>query len=371
MVRFILTLALVAALTGGAGTAARAQNGAANTTPDRLTYLVNRDLGNERWTIGLSLVDADADAIINVTGNIFSPGGGSPQFITCQVREDSTGSLRDPSSTFRFRCKGAEACTSSARGCAQTTWAVINDDVPIAASFFLPLAGTGAAVATSSRATASTPVPAIAGTILPERPSGLAEAGATLSYDGATLLVSKDLASERWAIAVNFFPEETSSGLVRQRLQSITGNVFATNGAPPSFLYCQPRSDSTGSLQDPASTFRLRCLGASGCGSSASECAQTSWAVISEDVPLAADFLLPPDGLGDPPPPDGGLVVIGTPNDPASYPPVVAFVSDGGGCPVGAACGLRVGNCANVPGRRTNRYESRVPALSADCWASA
>jgi hypothetical protein len=69
-------------------------------TPDRRTFLVNKDLGAERWTISAGLATNDVESVISVTGNVFRADGGSPSFVLCQIRDDSAGSLSDPRACF-------------------------------------------------------------------------------------------------------------------------------------------------------------------------------------------------------------------------------------------------------------------------------
>src|SRR5438552_5227090 len=52
---------------------AAAQRGA-TLTPDRLTHLVNKDLGGDRWTITVNLATFDPVRILNLTGNVYRPG---------------------------------------------------------------------------------------------------------------------------------------------------------------------------------------------------------------------------------------------------------------------------------------------------------
>lgn len=126
-----------------------------------------------------------------------------------------------------------------------------------------------------------------------------APAGSTLSPDGLSFLVSKDLAGERWAISLSFVPRIDASGAIeRYELRSASGNVFPTNGGPPAFVFCEPTAASTGDLGDPASTFRLRCLGSGPCASTAISCAQNDFRPIADDVAVPASFFLPPGGLG-------------------------------------------------------------------------
>lgn len=126
-----------------------------------------------------------------------------------------------------------------------------------------------------------------------------AEAGSTLSPDGLSFLVSKDLAGERWAISLSFIPRfDAQGGIESYTLRSVSGNVFPTNGGPPSFLFCEPTPGSQGDLSDPSSTFRLRCFGSSACATTAIECAQNDFPLIADDVAVPASFFLPPGGLG-------------------------------------------------------------------------
>src|SRR5690348_2493439 len=94
---FVLAIALC-----GLATGARAQSAPSGSTlsPDFRSYMVNKDLGDERWSIDLNLYAADPSSIISITGNIFRRDGGPASFVACLVRDDSTGSLRNPSSTF-------------------------------------------------------------------------------------------------------------------------------------------------------------------------------------------------------------------------------------------------------------------------------
>lgn len=129
-------------------------------------------------------------------------------------------------------------------------------------------------------------------TLVSAASAGAQESGATLTPDGLAYLVSKDVGTERWTIAFNLSSPDGASFL------NVTGNVFRSDGGPPSFLLCQVRSDSTGSLADPASTFRLSCFGTDACPTTATECAQSSWIAIDDEVLITADFFLPPGGAG-------------------------------------------------------------------------
>jgi hypothetical protein len=322
----------------------------------------------------VNLASPDPASIVNVTGNIFRADGGPPSFVLCQVRPDSTGTLTDPSSTFRLTCQGTDACQTTATECARDSWQPISDDVQIPSSFFLPAAGLGAA-ASASNASA----PAARAQSLTERlrdlifgalsgarvwiaggsrlvgpGNAIAQAndrGATLSLDRLNFLVNKDVGAERWSISLNFVPTPTEQGGIVPLLESVTGNVFQPDGSPPSFIYCTPRGDSAGSLDDPSSQFRFSCLGTSACDSTARDCAQNRWSLISDDVALASSFFLPPQGLPASVQSDPEIVVIGRTSDPPSIV-TTDFTTTGaassaralGTCPTGASgqCG---GNC--------------------------
>lgn len=120
------------------------------------------------------------------------------------------------------------------------------------------------------------------------------DAAATMTPGGSRLLVNKSIGPERWSISVNL--ANTDGDEEPHRIASITGNVFAEDG-DVSFVYCQVRPDSTGSLDDPDSTFRLTCKGTGPCDGTALACARTGWTSISRDVPIKASFFLPPGGL--------------------------------------------------------------------------
>lgn len=124
------------------------------------------------------------------------------------------------------------------------------------------------------------------------------EAAVTMSPQSASrprLLVNKPLGDDRWAISVNL-ADKLAAG-VTPRIVSVTGNVFTAGSDAVSFVYCQVRRDSLGTLEDPDSTFRLTCKGSDACVGSALDCSRTGWQTISRDVAVPASFFLPPGGL--------------------------------------------------------------------------
>jgi hypothetical protein len=363
-----------------ASSAARAQSGS-TLTPDRHSYVVNKDVGGERWTINLNLASLDPQRPINVTGNVYQSGR-APSFVWCQVRDDSTGSLDDPGSTFRLRCSGSTACDDTATGCARSRWSTIADLIEIPASFFLPPGGNGlaragegvrasSAAAAASAATAATRVDSTGTSLtLPAPVAQLTDRGANLPPDGSSFLVNKDLGGLRWSISLNQIPAQrgnvpvadcgdTLDCVVSSRFLNVTGNVYPSDGSPPQFVWCQERQDSTGDLANPQSEFRFGCVGASACTRSASECAANDWQAIpgGADVRLQASFFLPPGGLPATPQSDPEIVVIGRTSDPPSVMVSLgqgasASVATGqGGCPIGASCTAGAGSCAGIAGR--------------------
>jgi len=377
--RLLLAVLALLALAAGAP-AAHAQTSGATLTPDHLSYMVNKDLAGERWTINLNLSAASPPSFLNATGNVFKPDGSPPVFVLCQLRPESTGALADPSSEFRFTCQGADACPTTATECAREGWNPIAADIAIPASFFLPPGGNGAAALGAGTAT---PVEQGAGVLarvaglwsrvvawlaappeatLGPRPAWAqagAPRGATLTYDGFNYLVNKDLAGERWSISLNLVPVQNPDGTFGTETKSVTGNVFKLDGSEPSFIYCVPRPDSTGTLEDLSSTLRFSCRGTSACDGTATGCADGSWQTLSDDVALPASFLLPPGGLPATPQSDPEIVVIGRTSDPPTIVSTEFTLGDGaaaadgvaGNCPAGRQCFVRLGTCDAVDGR--------------------
>ena len=96
--------------------------------------------------------------------------------------------------------------------------------------------------------------------------------------DNLHVLVSKDVGSERWAIALNAD-------------DSITGNVFLCDGSPPAFVWCQKIDD------DHNADFEQRvivweCFGAGACPEP--PCGTNEqWPLINGHVQLTGAFFLP------------------------------------------------------------------------------
>src|SRR5262245_25039103 len=118
----------------------------------------------------------------------------------------------------------------------------------------------------------------VVGFIPPCSATALAAEGATTATPNMlTFLVSKDVGVERWVVSLNLSPSNQNV------IANVTGNVFKSDGSPPSFVVCRPRDDSQGTLAEQTSTFHFVCDGADPCLTTASECAQTGWSRISDD----------------------------------------------------------------------------------------
>ncbi len=92
----------------------------AQSSPDGKRRLVSKDVGGERWAITLH------DDDLSVTGNVFFPGGGDPQFVWCEKKGFDDG-------TITFSCHGADRCAVAP--CGRDSWTPLVD-VPLPESFF-------------------------------------------------------------------------------------------------------------------------------------------------------------------------------------------------------------------------------------------
>lgn len=103
-------------------------------------------------------------------------------------------------------------------------------------------------------------------------------AGTQMTPDSRRYLISKDVGAERWAISFNLAD------------RTVTGNVFKTDGSPPSFIWCSITSESPAA--DPRQTsYTLDCLGAAACA--AAPCTSDGWTPIASGLTIGGDFLLP------------------------------------------------------------------------------
>lgn len=128
-----MRLRVVQALTGIAAvftvSLAFAAGSGVQGTPDQAQVLVNKDVGNERWSITLNLTSGGT-----LTGNVFRTDG-PPAFVWCTpTGTDDHGSPADD--VTHFSCYGANACLTAP--CGSEQWTLIAPDVQLPGSFFLP-----------------------------------------------------------------------------------------------------------------------------------------------------------------------------------------------------------------------------------------
>ncbi len=95
------------------------------------TILVQKDVGDERWAISLSLEDSWP---LEVTGNVFRPNGSSV-FLQCRP-VDVLGNPNDiRSASIVYNCFSASTC--SAAPCGASQWQFLTE-VTIPGTFFIP-----------------------------------------------------------------------------------------------------------------------------------------------------------------------------------------------------------------------------------------
>ncbi len=395
----IAALASVALLAAAAPT--RAQTSGDDTpagvtmTPDQRHLLVNKQLGEERWTISVNLVpEAETGSgprVASIAGNVFRPGSDEVSFLFCQAEPGSTRSLSDPEGVLRLRCKGTGRCAEGAPACegrsscgaldcARHGWTLVASGLEVPAGFFLPPEGlsggapepaaaaragrwgddlarllSGAARWLADRATATLPGEASA--------QSAPVAAATMTIDQLHHLVVRDRSGQRWSIVLNMVPDVRAPG--GYRIATVTGNVY-TETQPPSFVFCEPHVDEGVdpaaapllTVERPGATLMFDCQAASACATSAFACAETDWVAISDPITLEARFFLPEGGRGSPPTSNRRMHVYG----PEGRVPAIAslefhLVDDDGGkpatCDDGAPCIVsRIGLCEEVPGRQ-------------------
>jgi hypothetical protein len=89
-------------------------------TPDDRRVLINKDVGDQRWSITRNLDD------LTVSGNVFFAAGGEPLFVFCEQQGQSGGQVD-------LSCSGANRCTEA--GCPGFEFLA---DVTLPESFFTP-----------------------------------------------------------------------------------------------------------------------------------------------------------------------------------------------------------------------------------------
>jgi hypothetical protein len=124
-----LALLAGAALLGARASVAHAQRQSGiQLDPDSATYIISKDVGDERWAITYNL---DRKVVI---GNVFPQGGGSPSFLYCSITQvDQAANPAD--AMYHMSCQFAQSCGQAP--CANQ-WGAPFPVPAIPGSFFLP-----------------------------------------------------------------------------------------------------------------------------------------------------------------------------------------------------------------------------------------
>ena len=128
--RVAASIAVALLLLGRPGVA-RAETRASGSqmTPDSRRYLINKNVGPERWAISFNLQDR------TVTGNVFRSDGAAPSFVWCTVASETPAP--DPAANqYLLDCRGADQCPEAP--CSDDDWTLIRDGIPIDGAFLLP-----------------------------------------------------------------------------------------------------------------------------------------------------------------------------------------------------------------------------------------
>jgi hypothetical protein len=237
------------------------------TTPDGQRTLINKPVGAEQWGI-----TRNEDG--TVTGNIFYTDGRDPQFLTCTQTGDDGNP--DPAAVMlRFACSLASKCTA-AQCPAPGDWVALPSEVQLPGSFFLPRV---------SSASAASDVPAastVGGGAADATVAASGASGLQTTPDGQRTLINKPVGAEQWAITENASD------------QSVTGNIFYTDGRDPQFVDCQRLGDD-GNPDPAARLIRYSCSLSAKCATA--QCPGASdWVTLPNEVTLPGSFLLPRAG---------------------------------------------------------------------------
>lgn len=96
--------------------------------------------------------------------------------------------------------------------------------------------------------------------------SAFAQSPTTVSADSRTVIISKDVGGQRWAISRDL------------RTLAVTGNVFSPSGGPPQFVWCAQTAETKQNIS-------LACYGAGPCAQVG--CADTWRFIANVDLPPA------------------------------------------------------------------------------------
>ena len=237
------------------------------TTPDGQRTLINKPVGAEQWGI-----TRNEDG--TVTGNIFYTDGRDPQFLTCTPTGDDGNP--DPAAVkLRFACSLASKCTA-AQCPAPGDWVALPSEVELAGSFFLPRVSSASAASVASAAS-SVDAGGSYAAVLASGASGL-----QTTPDGQRTLINKPVGAEQWAITENASD------------QSVTGNIFYTDGRDPQFVSCQRLGDD-GNPDPAVRLIRYACSLSAKCATA--QCpGANDWVALPSEVTLPRSFLLPRAG---------------------------------------------------------------------------
>ena len=123
----------------------------------------------------------------------------------------------------------------------------------------------------------------LASLLVPAWAAAQRQSGIQLPPDSARYLISKDVGTDRWAIAYNLDDK------------TVTGNVFSTTGSAPQFVWCSTTSVEQAPNPEDAQ-YNLSCQFAGPCA--AAPCSSATWNVSAPiAVTVPGSFLLPPDTL--------------------------------------------------------------------------
>ena len=210
----------------GAHSTAKATSGSIlQISPDASVVMIQKDYGSERWSITLNQNTGV------YSGNVFKTDGRPASFVWCPKTSSTDQDIT-------FSCQGADACRDSTcpgvRDDGRPDWVFIGDQT-LPRSFFEPRA---ASALESENAKVNAVQEGVSaegsGSILQNAP------------DTGVVLIQKDYGNERWSIS---YDPDTGVYL---------GNVYKTDGSPPSFIWC-----STTSATNSEITFS--CSGADAC----------------------------------------------------------------------------------------------------------